>query len=44
MGAGKTTLIKALAKAFEYYDPISSLPLGLSTTMKIINQEEFFKF
>lgn len=44
MGAGKTTLIKALAEAFEIFDQVSSPTFGIVNHYENRHQEEFFHF
>jgi tRNA threonylcarbamoyladenosine biosynthesis protein TsaE len=44
MGAGKTTLIKSLAKAFDIIDQVSSPTFGIVNHYENPRQEEFFHF
>lgn len=44
MGAGKTTMIKALAKVFEITDQVSSPTFGIVNHYENLHQEEFFHF
>jgi tRNA threonylcarbamoyladenosine biosynthesis protein TsaE len=44
MGAGKTTLIKSLAKAFDIIDQVSSPTFGIVNHYENRHQEEFYHF
>jgi tRNA threonylcarbamoyladenosine biosynthesis protein TsaE len=44
MGAGKTTLIKSLAKAFDIIDQVSSPTFGIVNHYENHHQEEFYHF
>ncbi len=44
MGAGKTTLIKALARTLEILDQVSSPTFGIVNHYENQHQEEFFHF
>jgi len=44
MGAGKTTLIKSLAKAFDIIDQVSSPTFGIVNHYENTHQEEFYHF
>ena len=44
MGAGKTTLIRALAQAFEVIDPVSSPTFGIVNEYHTAKGEEIYHF
>ncbi len=44
MGAGKTTLIKSLAKAFDIIDQVSSPTFGIVNHYENRHQKEFYHF
>ncbi len=44
MGAGKTTLIKAIAKAMSVVDPVSSPTFGIVNEYQTEEGEQFFHF